>query len=350
MSDAATPQKINLWKMLIPLSIGIGASVYLITKMNLAALQAVSVSQQLVIGLVVGALTVIARDAAFMYKLRLSAGKHMTWKKTFQTITMWEFCACVTPKISEAPLVIFVLKHSGLSYGKSVAVLMLNAFFDNMAFVVVWSILYLILGSNMLLFTYTCPDIADSTVLQTVRSFGSYAWIGYCVLLGACIFLGTALFVIPHGTKKFFHRLAKFTWLKRFEKGIAELGDEIELTAHEFKGKPLGFWVKMSIATFINWIMRYLLAVSLLYAFAVTDFSFLLALSRQYVLWIFTGVPTTPGATGVAEFSFIALNCEFTAPGLSAAVALVWRLYSYYLYIALGLIILPKWAKQLASR
>ena len=348
--SAEAPQKINLWKLLIPLSIGIGASAYLITKMNFAALQAVSINTKLVVGLIIAAVTVIVRDAAFMYKLRLSTNKHMTWKKTFQTITMWEFSACIVPKVSEAPFVLFILKNSGLTYGKSVTVLMLNAFFDNMAFVVVWTVLYLILGSNMLNFTYACADLADSPVLQTLRAFGSYAWIGYGVLVCACVFLGSALFVFPHAAKKFFHRLSKFGLLSRFEKGIAELGDEVELTAHEFKGRPLAFWVKMSIATLINWVGRYLLAVSLLYAFAVADFSFLMALSRQYVLWIFTGVPTTPGATGVAELSFMALNCEFTPVGLSAAVALVWRLYSYYLYILLGLIILPKWAKQIAKR
>lgn len=350
MSKADTTKQINIWKLLIPLTIGIGASVYLITKMDLAALQAVSFSQKMFIGLLLGALTVIGRDAAFMYKIRLSTGERMTWKKTFQTITMWEFCACITPKVSEAPFVLFVLKHSGLTYGKSVAVLMLNAFFDNMAFIVCWSALYLLLGNQILTFTYACPDLADSPVLQAVRGFAGYAWIGYFLILGACIFLGTALFIMPHATKKFFHRLAKLPVLKRFETGLAELGDEVEITAREFKGKPTSFWVKMSIATFINWISRYLLAVALLYAFSVTDFNFLIALSRQYVLWIFTGIPTTPGATGVAELSFVALNCEFTPPGLSAAVALVWRLYSYYLYIAVGLLILPRWARQLASR
>lgn len=332
------------------MAIGIGASVYLVTKTNFAALKAVSINQKLIVGLLLGALTVIVRDAAFMYKLRLSTNKHMTWKKTFQTITMWEFSACIVPKISEAPFVLFILKNSGLTYGKSVAVLMLNAFFDNMAFVVVWTVLYVVLGSSMLSFAYPCADLADSPVLQTLRSFGSYAWIGYGILFSICVFLASALFVFPHAARKFFHRLAALPVLSRFGKGLAELGDEVEITAHEFKGRPLAFWVKMSIATLINWVGRYLLAVSLLYAFAVTDFSFLMALSRQYVLWIFTGVPTTPGATGVAELSFMALNCEFTPEGLSAAVALVWRLYSYYLYIALGLIILPKWAKQLAGR
>jgi uncharacterized protein (TIRG00374 family) len=337
--------------MLIPVTIGVGVSVYLIvTNFNADSLHSIHFSAKLFWGLLLAALTVIIRDAAFMYKLRLSTGNHMTWKKTFQTITMWEFGACITPKISEAPFVLFVLKNSGLTYGKSVAVLMLNAFFDNMAFVVMFTLLYLVLGSNMLLFNYNCADLAGHPVLQGIRTFANKAWIGYVLILMACSDIGTALFILPHATKKMFYELADMSLLSKFKERIAILGDEVEITANEFKNKPMSFWIKMTIATFLNWIGRYLLAVSLLYAFSSAGIDFLLALSRQYVLWIFTSIPATPGASGVAEVSFMALNCEFMPVGLSAAIALVWRMYSYYLYILLGLIILPKWAKQIAQR
>lgn len=342
--------RLNVWKLLIVVAIGVSISVYLVaTTLKFSALQQVVWSQKLLMWLLIGAFTVICRDAAFMYKLRLSTGNKMTWRKTFQTITMWEFGACITPKISEAPFTLYILKNSGLTYGKSVAVLMLNAFFDNMAFVVVFSILYLVMGSNMFLFNYGCPDLQDHVIMQGIRGFADKAWIGYALIFLACVFLGSALFIMPHATKRFFHKLAGIPVLSRFKNGIAGLGDELELTAHEFKNMPAMFWVKMSVATLINWVSRYLLAVSLLYAFAVTDFSFLLALSRQYVLWIFTSIPATPGATGVAELSFTALNCEFMPVGLSAAIAVVWRLYSYYLYLLLGLIVLPRWAKQIAE-
>jgi len=346
-----TTQRINLWKLFIPVSIGVGVSVYLIaTNFNFGALHAIHLNKKLVLGLLLGVLTVICRDAAFMYKIRLSTGGKMTWLKTFQTITMWEFGACITPKISEAPFVLFVLKNSGITYGKSVAVLMLNAFFDNMAFVVVFTLLYLFLGSNMLLFDYNCADLQGHLIMQGIRSFADKAWIGYLLILSACIFLGGGLFILPHATKKFFHRLSKFRFLSRFKNEIASLGDEVEITANEFKNMPISFWLKMSVATFINWVSRYFLAVSLLYAFAVTDFNYLIAFSRQYVLWVFTSIPATPGASGVAELSFMALNCEFMPVGLSAAIALVWRMYSYYLYLILGMIVLPKWAKQIAQK
>src|ERR1043165_5540207 len=354
MSEA--PPKITLWKLLLPVAIGLGATAYLMWKadFNFSALTSAPFSKsRLVIGLLLGVLAVLSRDLAFMYKLRLSTGSKMTWLKTFQTITMWEFCACISPKVAEAPFVLYVLKNSGLTAGKTIAVYMLNAFFDNVAFVVMLSLLVLVLGNHLLDFTHQdCGYLVGHEVMQKIRDFAHLVWYGYGVIFCAVIFLGVALFILPHATKRFFHRLSVLPVLSRFKESIATLGDEVEITAHEFRNMPLGFWVKMTVATFVNWISRYLLALALLYAFSIVNFDFVIALSRQYALWIFTGIPSTPGATGVAEVSFIALNCEFMpfSYDVALAIALVWRLYSYYLYLLLGLIVLPKWSKQIAQR
>lgn len=342
--------RINIWKLLVPVAIGVSVSAYLVaTNLHLSALQAIHLNHRLIIGLLLAALTVIMRDAAFMYKLRLSTGNQLSWGKTFQTISLWEFGVCITPKISVTPFVLYLLIKNGISSGRSVAILMLNAFFDNTAYVLVFSGLYLLLSNSIFSLPQTCTDLKGHQIMQALRGFSSIAWVGCLLIFSASAVLGTALFILPHTTQKLFYRIAHLHFLSRFKSKIIFAGNEIAFTANEFKNKPAGFWVKMSVATLINWVSRYMLAVSLFYAFAATPFSFIEAFARQYILWIFTAVPTTPGASGVAELSFIALNCEFMPQGLSTAVALVWRLYSYYLYILIGLLLLPKWAKQIAS-
>ena len=169
------------------------------------------------------------------------------------------------------------------------------------------------------------------------------------LIVAICAFLGVSLFIIPHKAKKFFHYLALLPLLSRFKEGITHLGDDIELTAGEFKNQPFVFWTKMTIANFLNWTARYLLAFTLLMAFATSGLNFLEVFARQFVLWIFISIPSTPGASGVAEISFMALNCEFMPVGLAAAIALLWRVFSYYLYLVIGMLLLPKWAKQIAE-
>jgi uncharacterized membrane protein YbhN (UPF0104 family) len=348
MSDAAP--KINVWKILLPVSIGVSVSVYLIaTNFHPAALSAFSLSSQLFFWISASVLTVIVRDTAFMYKIRLSTGNKMTWRKTFQTVMIWEFSSCIFPKVSEAGFVLYLLKKSGLSYGKSAAVLMLNSFFDNLTYIVLFCIAYLLLKGQIFEFSHVCPDLEGHSIMQGLRNIADMAWIGLGLIVAMCTFLGVSLFIIPHKAKQFFHFLASLTFLSRFKTGITHLGDDIELTASEFKNQSFAFWTKMTIANFLNWTARYLLAFTLLMAFATSGLNFLEVFARQFVLWIFISIPSTPGASGVAEISFMALNCEFMPVGLAAAIALLWRVFSYYLYLIIGMVLLPKWAKQIAE-
>ena len=334
----------NKWKLIIPVAIGIGVSLYLlISGFNPKALASVHLSQKLVIGLLLGVATVIVRDFSFMYKLRLSTGYRLGWPKTLQTIIMWEFGAAVTPKLSESAFVLYVLKKSGLTYGRSTAVMMLNSFMDNLVFVTVFTTLYFILGHQMLALSGDCPDLAGHRILTAVRQLADKAWVGYVLMLSLCIFLAVALFIASGATKIFFYRLAELRFLHRFEKNLHHIGDEIELTSEEYKNRPPLFWIEFYLATFVNWSARYLLPCCLFYAFSDVPLNMLAVYARQYVLWIFLVIPTTPGSSGIAEISFIAINCDFMPAGLSAAIALIWRIYGYYLYLVAGMIVLPGW-------
>ena len=337
--------KANLRKIILPVSIGIAISLYfLVTNFNPTALSSVHLSQRLLLGLLLGAVAVVVRDFCFMYKVRLSTGNKLSWTKTFQTIIMWEYGAAVTPKLGEVAFTLFVLKRSGLSYGRSTATLMLNTFLDTLTFVVVFGILYIVMGSSIVSVSADCPDLVGHKVMLAVRDLANNAWIGYVLFCLVALLFGVGLFVLPHRTKKFFYRLASIKIISRFGHNLRHLGDEIEITAHEYKNHGIGFWLKMAVANFINWTARYLLVNALIFAFSSGDIPMMQIFARQYLLWIFLIIPSTPGAVGLAEISFIALNCEFMPVGLSAAIALVWRMYSYYLYLVLGMIVLPRWA------
>lgn len=338
---------VSRWKISLAVAIGVGVSAYLIaTTFKPGPLLSITFSSRLLIGLIAAALTVVVRDFAFMYKIRLSTGEVLSWKKTLQLIIMWEFGAAITPKLGEVAFTLYILKKSGLSYGRSMAAIMLNAFLDNLAFIVLFSTLYLIIGSKILVVSAACPDLLNHAVMQKLRYAANFAWIGYVAMLSLSLFLFAAIFIIPKGTHKFFSALARLGFLSRVKNKLQHFADEIQVTSHEYRQKGFGFWLRMCIATLVNWSARYALANALLFAFSDVDLNMLEVHARQYVLWVFIIIPTTPGASGVAEIMFMALNCEFIPTGLGAAVTTVWRMYSYYLYLIAGMLILRKWVKD----
>lgn len=344
-------QQVRKTRIILPVLFSIGISAYLIaTNFKPATLAHIHFTSKLLFGLVLALFGLLMRDAAFVYKVRLSSGKKLSWRQAIQTIIMWEFGAAITPKLGEVAFTFFVLKRSGLSYGRSTGVLVLNAFLDNLVFVVMFGILYLFLGHHILFVHADCADLSSNSVVQRlimeVRHLAENAWVGYAVFCAGAALFGIALFALPQASKRFFYRLGRLRFLHRFQHSLNHLGDEIEITAHEYKNQDWGFWIRMLIATVINWTARYGIVNALVFAFADTNPDMIEVFARQYVLWIFLVIPTTPGASGWAEISFIALNCEFMPVGLTAGIALIWRIYTYYLYLLVGVIVLPGWLKR----
>lgn len=72
----------------------------------------------------------------------------------------------------------------------------------------------------------------------------------------------------------------------------------------------------------------------------------LVVYAKQVVMGIIVLLSPTPGGSGLAEFIFNDFLGMYVAPGLAPAIALLWRLLSYYPYILIGAILLPRWVRR----
>lgn len=335
----------NIW---IPVLLSLGVSIYLIAEnLDVKTLASIQLSRKILIGMLAAVFTVSLRDLAYMYRIKTITGNTMSWWVSLQVILLWEFGSAVTPgAVGGIALALFILRKEGISYGQTIATIMLTTILDNLAFVIVFSVLFIINGTAMFNVSATCADLQGHPILQGLRSLSKGAWIVYIVQIFITSFLIFGLLISPKTAQKLFYRIAGFRLLQRFKSSLQTLGDDLIITAQVFKKASLFFWIKISFATLITWISRYALANALFFAFQESDLNHFEIFSRQYVLWTFLMVPSTPGASGLAELSFIALNCEFIPGGLSAAVATLWRLFSYYNYILAGMLVLPKWLKR----
>jgi len=68
-------------------------------------------------------------------------------------------------------------------------------------------------------------------------------------------------------------------------------------------------------------------------------------------MWIILLVSPTPGGSGIAEFIFsdflgdIIPNADWAIP-----LAVLWRLISYYPYLFIGAIVLPRWLSKVFKK
>ena len=344
----------RLRKVLLPVAIGIGVSLYLIfvvSKIDASKLSQIPLTRHLLYGLLLALLTVVVRDLAYIYRIWQLTDRKLSFVKCFEIIMLWEFGSSITPaSVGGITLALFILKKEKISFGKGTSIIMLCSYLDNIAFVSVFGFLFLLLGHRMFDLSATCSGLGDGRIFSAFRVLGQYVWIGFIVVAVIGGLLGFAIFVRPDWARAFFIKVSAIRLLHRWQEQIGLLGEEIWLTSLEFKTKGFWFLVKVLIATTVSWCSRYALASALIWTFADGSLNQLDVFARQYVHRMIVMIPATPGGSGIMELSFIALNCDFLPAGLASAVAIIWRLFNFYLYLGIGAVVLPRWIVRTGSK
>jgi glycosyltransferase 2 family protein len=68
--------------------------------------------------------------------------------------------------------------------------------------------------------------------------------------------------------------------------------------------------------------------------------------SRLESMFVIMAFSPSPGGAGFAEYVFGEFFTDFMPVSVSLIVAFIWRLISYYTYLAAGVIIIPNWINK----
>lgn len=159
--------------------------------------------------------------------------------------------------------------------------------------------------------------------------------------------LSYGLFKNPRGLKYLILKCFKFRLLRKWRHSANEAGSDIIRNSFELRHMPFSFWIKTFGATFMSWTARYWVVNAILMAFWAGSYTLaehFLIFARQLIMWIMMLVSPTPGGSGFAEFVFKEYLGEFLpSAGVAIAMAILWRLISYYPYLFVGAFIVPRW-------
>jgi hypothetical protein len=303
--------------------------------------------------LVLALLAMVTRDLAYIYRIKVLTDHQLGWRQSFRVIMLWEFASALSPSIvGGSGVAMFIVNREGIKLGKSTAIVLVSALLDELFYIVMVVVVLLIIGTAQLF-----PVSMQMTFFGTTFGTKGIFWIGYTFifLMTSAILLG--IFTSPRSLKYLLLQFFRFPFLRRWRYQVIEVGDDIITTSRELRGKPIQYWTKSMGATFASWIARYWVVNFLILAFAnpamplVDGFGdHLLIFARQLVMWVIMLISPTPGSAGVAEFAFSGFLGDFIPLGLAAALAMVWRLVSYYPYLFVGAIVLPRWLKSTARQ
>jgi glycosyltransferase 2 family protein len=344
MTESPSPKNKHLKRILLPILIGLGVVGFLLYReFDSSLFSLVNFTWYTVFWFFVAFFMLIIRDLGYMVRLKILTGGDLTWWQCLRVIMLWEFSSAVTPSaIGGTGVAIFYVTKEGISVGRSAAIVMLTSFLDELYFIIMLPLLIILVGGVKL---FSVGITGEGEILSLTNEFFYFAVVGYSIKLFVVLLMGYGLFRNPRGIKWLLLFIFKLRFLRKWRTKVNDMGDDLIFASHEFRNKPVMFWLKTFGATFFSWTARYWLVNFLILAFFMVDEHFLI-FARQLVMWIMMLVSPTPGGSGFAEFVFSRYLGEFVPVGFAVMMALIWRLVSYYPYLFIGAIIFPRWISQ----
>ena len=280
------------------------------------------------------------RDFGYIIRLRILTDGEFGWKRSFQVIALWEFATAVAPAVvGGTSVAIYVMAKDGTPLGRSAAIVLVTSMLDELFFLVFAPAVFFLVGIDKLF-----PPELDAALwgLPVQALF----WIGYAFIAVMKVTVFYSVFFRPRAIKMLLVNLFKHRWVRRFRPRMAEAGDDLIAASDQFKGRSVGFWLKAIAATWCSWGARFLVLNLIAAAFFTVSHP-LLMYARQIVLWVILLISPTPGASGAAEFAFVGFMRDLLPAGaMLVVVALLWRLFTYYLYLFVGAAVAPDWLRR----
>ena len=293
------------------------------------------------------------RDLAYMYRIRILTDKKLNWKQSFNVIMLWEFASALTPSVvGGSGIAMFILMREGIKLGKSTAIVMVSALMDELFYITMVLAVLLLVGMDDLF-----PVQMQRTIFGVTLGTKGLFWAGYMFIFLLTSLISIGVFIVPRGFKYLLLQIFRLPFLRKWRYQVIEVGNDIITTSKELKGKNFGYWAKSLAATYVSWTARYWVVNFIILAFLTQDsqlvssfYDHMLIYARQLVMWVIMLISPTPGGSGIAELAFSGFLAKFIPLGLAGGLALVWRLISYYPYLFIGAIILPRWLRSTAKR
>ena len=336
---------LNPRKIWIPVVLGLGIVVYLFMRdPDITADKLTLIFDAKYSIVLLAVLVFFFRFAGYIFRIKTITKNELTWRSSLYVIILWEFASAVTPSVVGGTAVaVFILWKEGIKPGKALGYVLLTAIFDNLFFV---------LAAPLALFfgiEYLFPHVSeDSALLESSMSL--LFFLSYGLITLYTFIMAFALLINPRLFKWILIKITSIRILKKWRYAAYERGTEMILASEQLKGMGKKFWLYLSLSTIFIWSSRYFLLNFLMAAFVKISFAdHILIFGKQIILWVVMLISPTPGSSGTAEY-FFPIFFQENLGDYTLIVNLLWRLFTYYPYLLLGAIFLPRWVKMVFFR
>lgn len=334
-------------RIILPIVIGLGVVFYLLyQQFNPEEFAKIEWKRHTLIWVLMSFFLLVVRHIAYATRLRILTEGAFSWKKCIELIFIWEFSSAVSPtSVGGSAVAMVVLAQEKLPAAKTTTLVLYSAVLDTIFFVGVLPILFLIFGTNMIR-----PNMNSLADIDgwAYTFFGAYT---FMAIYGALFFYG--LFINPETIKRIVVGATRISFLRKRREQAIQLGDDMIIASKELLTKNWSFHIGGFLSTATAWSCRFLLLNCLIIAFVNISIDFdtqsnlYARLQTMYVIMAFS---PTPGGAGFAEVLFGGFLSDYVTSGtIALIIAFIWRLFTYYLYLLVGVVVIPNWIKNVIN-
>lgn len=335
----------SIWKVVLPVIIGLSVVVILFIhdarKENLEKVwESIHFDARAILCIILAFLFMLGRDFGMSWRFRALTDRQISWKSAFEVDFLCEFTSCITPSaVGGSSMGMVFLNTKGIEFGRATTLMMTTLFLDELFFVLSCPIIVLLTPESEL---FTTGKGAFTHGIKITF------WIVYAVLFIWTLILFAGIIWRPYWIKSVLDHVTRWKWTKRWHDNALQLGDNMVATGKELRTKPFHFWFEVFGGTALSWTSRYLVVNALFLGFvASADPYQWIIFAREFILWVVLNVSPTPGGSGVSEWLFSEYYGDLlSSAGLALILAIFWRIISYYVYLAIGAIIVPGWLRR----
>lgn len=337
-----------LWKVLLPVAIGLGVVVVMFLhdarKEDLEqVLTSINSSSRAIACIILAFACMFGRDFGLSWRFRALTDYQLSWGKAFKVDFLCEFTSCITPSaVGGSSLGMVFLNSQGIEFGRATTLMITTLFLDELFFVIGCPLVILFTGDIIF-------ASGDATFSHGIKlTF----WLVYSAIAVWTFILFMGIIVRPNWIRRLLVRICSFRWLRRWQSQAQELGDNMVATSRELRTKPFGFWLEVFGGTALSWVSRYMVVNVLFWGFLPQDDPYQwVILAREFVIWVVLMVSPTPGGAGLSEWIFSEYYGDLVpVAGMALVMAVMWRIVSYYLYLVIGVCIVPGWLRATVQR
>lgn len=332
----------SFWKVLLPIAIGVAVVALMFwhdaKEENFAQIWAsIHFTPRGILCIVLAFLFMFGRDFGLSWRFRALTNRQLNWRQAYTVDMLCEFTNCVTPSaVGGSSLGMVFLNSQGIEIGRATTLMITTLFLDELFFVLACPIVVLLTPAG---------EIFASGGATFSHGIRLTFWIVYAFVALWTFLLLMGIIIKPLWIRSLLDKVFSWRWLKKWQPKAASLGENMVATSVELKKKPFRFWLEVFAGTALSWTSRYLVVNALFFGFVPSaDPDQWVILARQFVIWVVLMVSPTPGGAGLSEWLFSQYYGDLvTTAGMALILAVFWRIISYYIYLAIGAVLVPEW-------